>query len=149
MITIDKAIRDDLPGILDLVKGLATFEKAADEVTVTIDDYYRAFDEGLIECQVAKKEGQIIGMVLYYMTFSTWKGHMLYLEDFFVLPRFRSEGLGQKLFDRFIDAAKQKGCALTKWQVLDWNHRAIQFYKRNGAVIEKEWWNGKIFLDNG
>ncbi len=80
------------------------------------------------------------------MTFSTWKGKMLYLEDFVVKEAFRKKGVGQVLWNKYIDIAKEKDCALVKWQVLDWNEPAVKFYEKNGATIEKEWWNGKIIF---
>jgi ribosomal protein S18 acetylase RimI-like enzyme len=85
-------------------------------------------------------------MALYYMTYSTWKGRMLYLEDFVVSAGFRRYGVGQRLFDAYLRRAKALECRLVKWQVLDWNEPAINFYRKNNAIIETEWWNGKIFL---
>jgi GNAT superfamily N-acetyltransferase len=73
---------------------------------------------------------------------------MLYLEDFVINQNFRRYGLGQKLFDAFIMRAKELNCTLVKWQVLDWNIPALKFYEKNHAVIEKEWWNGKLILKN-
>ena len=68
------------------------------------------------------------------------------LEDFYVQPGFRKFGIGQKLFDAYIMEAKNLGANMTKWQVLDWNNIGLEFYKKNNATIEKDWWNGKIFL---
>jgi len=143
---IRKGTLKDLPAVLDLVKGLAEFEKAADQVTATLNDYSEAFANGLISMHIAELENKIIGCTLFYDTFSTWRGKMLYLEDFFVLPEYRSHGIGKQLFDAFIKEAKERKCAMVKWQVLDWNSEAIKFYEREGATIEKEWWNGKIIF---
>ncbi|MDF1694738.1 MAG: GNAT family N-acetyltransferase [Saprospiraceae bacterium] len=143
---IRKATKNDLQGIYQLVKELAIFEEEADAVKSTISDYEKAFDEKLISAHVADLDGVIVGMALYYMTFSTWKGHMLYLEDFYVSTRHRSKGLGQQLFDAFVNEAKERGCKMVKWEVLDWNKEAIKFYERNGAIIEKQWWDGKIIF---
>jgi GNAT superfamily N-acetyltransferase len=88
----------------------------------------------------------IIGMAIYYPTFSTWRGKMLYLEDFYVQPKYRSKGIGQSLFDSILHRARITNCKLMKWQVLDWNKKAIKFYKRNNAEIETEWLNGKLIL---
>jgi len=141
-----KALRTDLDGIFELVKGLALYEKEPDSVTATIDDYHKAFDEGLINAFVAIEDNEIIGMAFYYMTFSTWRGHMLYLEDFYVKDEYRSKGIGQDLFDLFINEAKSLGCALAKWEVLDWNKKAIKFYERNGALVESHWWTCKMIF---
>jgi len=83
------AVREDLSSILGLVVELAVYEVEPDAVTASIDDYYRAFDEGLIRAHVAVDDGEVVGMALYYMTFSTWKGHMLHLEDFYVKEAYR------------------------------------------------------------
>ena len=144
---IRKAERKDLQSILDLVIELAVFEKEPDAVKATIADYERAFDEELTSAHVAELDGKVVGMALYYMTFSTWKGHMLHLEDFYVQAAYRSSGIGQMLFDKFIEESKVRKCAMVRWQVLDWNTNATKFYERNGATVEKNWWNCKIIFD--
>lgn len=136
----------DLPAVYALVGELAAYERAADQVTASLADYERDFAAGIFEVIVAERDGIIAGMALYYMTYSTWKGRMLYLEDFVVRPDQRRGGVGQRLFDAFLARARELDCRLVKWQVLDWNEPALAFYRRNQAVIEKEWWNGKIFL---
>ena len=85
-------------------------------------------------------------VLLSTFLFSTWRGRMLYLEDFVVTESYRKYGVGQKLYDTFLEVARQKDCFLTKWQVLDWNTPAVNFYEKNKATIEKEWWNAKVFL---
>ncbi|NND35136.1 MAG: GNAT family N-acetyltransferase [Saprospiraceae bacterium] len=145
--TIRKAKTKDLPGILRLVHELAEYELAADQVTATIDDYQKAFQDNVFDALVAvDKDGKITGTCIFCITWSTWKGKMLYLEDFVVDRHLRQSGIGQKLFDATINHAKKLHCALIKWQVLDWNRPALKFYEKNKAVIEKEWWNGKIYL---
>ena len=141
------ATRNDLESILGLVVELAVYEKEPDAVTATMEDYQRAFDEELISAFVAAEDGVVIGMALYYMTFSTWKGHMMHLEDFYVKKEYRSSGIGQDLFDKFIAASKERKCTMVRWQVLDWNTNATKFYERNGATVEKNWWNCKIIFD--
>lgn len=145
-IIVERAKREDLKAIHQLVRELAIFEKAESEFIAGLDDYYRDFDAGIFESIVVRVDGKVAGMALYYMTYSTWKGRMLYLEDFVVLGAYRGEGLGQKVFDAFLDRARELECRLVKWQVLDWNEPALKFYLKNDAIIEKEWWNGKIFL---
>jgi len=143
-IQIRFAEETDLQAIRDLVIELAIFEKEPDAVTATLDDYLRAFQSDLISMLVAEIDNEIVGMTLYYDTFSTWRGKMLYLEDFVVKAEHRSQGIGDKLFDATLAEAKTRGCKMMKWQVLDWNTGAQKFYKRKQATIEKEWWNGKI-----
>lgn len=144
--TIRKATLTDIPAIHDLVRELAVYEKAEEEFIASLDEYERDFQDNIFRCQVAEVDGQVVGMVLYYMTYSTWKGRMLYLEDFVVQEAFRQKGIGQQLFDAFLEDARREGCRLVKWQVLDWNEPAIRFYEKNKAIIEKEWWNGKFFF---
>ena len=145
-INIRKASKADLPSIYDLVKSLAIYEKAEQEVTATLKDYHNDFEAGIFQSHVAEMDGKIVGMVLYYMNYSTWKGRMLYLEDFVVYEAYRRHGIGQLLWDELGKEAKRQGARLLKWQVLDWNEPAIKFYEKNNATIEKEWYNGKIFF---
>jgi GNAT superfamily N-acetyltransferase len=140
------ARREDMPFIYDLVRDLAIYENALESLTFDLEGYYKCFDERIFESIVAELDGHIVGACIYYMTFSTWKGKMLYLEDFVVKESYRKKGIGQVLWDSYINIAKVKDCALVKWQVLDWNEPAIKFYEKNGATIEKEWWNGKIIF---
>lgn len=144
-IIIRKAVDSDLASIYELVLELAIYENGREQVTTTLEDYQNDFKEGLFESIVAESKGEIVGMMLYYMTFSTWKGKMLYLEDFVVKESFRSKGVGQKLYNAFLDIVKAKGARLAKWQVLDWNEPAIKFYEKNNAEFDKEWWNVKIY----
>ena len=145
-ISIRKATIEDLGAIHNLVRELAVYEKAEEEFVASLADYEADFQANVFEVLLAEQNQEIIGMCLYYMTYSTWKGKMLYLEDFVVKEAYRRFGVGQQLFDAYLEEAKRKGCRLTKWQVLDWNKPAIQFYQKNNATIEKEWWNGKIIL---
>ncbi len=136
----------DIHQVFNLVKELAIFENEPDAVTAKINDYKTAFKKELIGVLVAETNDIIVGMTLFYDTFSTWKGKMLYLEDFVVKAEYRSKGIGDLLFTATIAEAKRRSCKMIKWQVLDWNKRAIDFYERKGATIEKQWWNGKIIF---
>jgi len=146
MITIRQGVPADLPFIHDLVRELAIYEHAEDAFTATLDTYRKDFEAEVFEFIVAETDGEVIGMALYYLTYSTWKGKMLYLEDFVVKEAYRRSGAGQLIFDAFLEQARQKECVLTKWQVLDWNEPAIKFYKKNDADLENEWINCKIFV---
>ncbi len=141
------AERADLESIRKLVIELAIYEKEPLAVTASLVDYQAAYDSGLINCFVAESDGHIVGMTLFYDTYSTWKGKMLYLEDFVVKASYRRSGIGQQLFEATVNYAKQTQCKLIKWQVLDWNQLALDFYEKQGATIEKEWWNGKIVFE--
>lgn len=145
-IQIDFGNYDDLPDILNLVKELAVYEKMPHAVSSSLRDYQNAFNENRIFILKATQDQEIIGMALYYYTFSTWKGRMMYLEDLYVKEKGRRHGVGKLLFDRLLQDCEEKDCVLLKWQVLDWNEPAIKFYEKIGATIEKEWWNGKMYL---
>lgn len=146
-IIIRQATAADLPSIHKLVGELAEYEKELPAFTATIETYREEFADGVFAAHVAENAaGEVVGMVLYYNSFSTWKGKMLYLEDFVVKDELRGQGVGQQLFQAFKDEAVRRGCVMIKWQVLDWNDPAVRFYEQQGATIEKQWWNGKMFL---
>lgn len=143
-IKIRPGSHDDLPSIYNLVVELAIYEKEPDAVVATLADYQNDFKDGLFETIIAEQDGIVVGMCLYYLTYSTWKGKMMYLEDFVVDQKSRGQGIGHLLFDQMIQLSKEQNCRLLKWQVLDWNEPAVNFYKKYNAIIEKEWWNCKI-----
>ena len=145
-ITIRPATEADLPAVHALMFELAVYEKAPEAVAATPEEYSEDFRNGLFESHVAEMDGKIIGMTLFYMAYSSWKGKMLYLDDFVVTEESRRYGAGQLLFNAFMEEGRQRGCRLVKWQVLDWNEPALNFYRKNEAIIETEWWNAKIFL---
>lgn len=144
-VTIRRAGIEDMEGILELVKELARYENAEDQVKTTIQDYEKNFLSGVFDVTVAEANGVIIGMTLFFICWSTWRGRMMYLDDFVVKENWRQKGVGQMLFDELFVEAKKRGCKLVKWQVLDWNEPALKFYEKNDSIIEKEWWNGKKF----
>jgi len=142
--TLRKATKRDLQAVLDLVNELALYEKAPQEVTVTLADYETDFENKVFDIILAEQENVIVGIAFYYMAYSTWKGKMLYLEDFVVKEELRGKGIGKLLFKAFLEEAQHLGASLAKWQVLDWNEPAINFYEKYNSTIEKEWYNGKI-----
>jgi GNAT superfamily N-acetyltransferase len=146
--TIRRAIREDCSRILELVKELAVYEKAPDEVTVTLPHFE---DSGFGEnpvwwAFVAELDGRVEGFALYYIRFSTWKGQRMYLEDFLVTEKLRGQGMGKLLFDQLIAEAKEKGLNGIVWQVLAWNEPAINFYKKYEASFDAEWVNCAISI---
>jgi GNAT superfamily N-acetyltransferase len=144
--TIRKGGLKDMEAVYRLVVELADYEQAVHEVQTNVRDYEKAFNDRIFEVLVAEYDKQIIGMALYYVTYSTWKGKMVYLEDFVVQSDWRRYGVGQQLFDAFLAASRQMEAKLVKWQVLDWNEPALAFYRKNQAVIEQNWWNCKLFF---
>lgn len=145
-IEVRKATLTDINAIHALVKELAIYENEGDAVTATLDDYKRDFLEELWDSTVATDNGTIVGITIYFNTYSTWKGKMFWLEDFVITEDYRRTGLGQMLWDAIIAEAKATHCVMMKWQVLDWNEPAVKFYEKNKAIIEKNWWNGKVFF---
>jgi GNAT superfamily N-acetyltransferase len=125
---------------------LAVYEKSPESVETTIEEYLEDFNKGLFQSMVAEMDGKVVGMILYFMTYSSWRGKMLYLDDFVVQESHRRYGVGQLLYDAFLAEGRRLGCRLVKWQVLDWNDPALRFYEKNNAEIEKDWWNCKVFL---
>ena len=143
---IRKGTKEDLPGVLNLIRELALFEKAPDEVTNTLEQMEQdGFGENpVFSFFVATLDGNIIGMALYFLKYSTWKGKGLYLDDLVITESHRGNGLGSKLFRAFIREAKEVNAKQVHWQVLDWNTPAINFYKKLEASIESEWLNCKL-----
>ncbi|WP_210489726.1 GNAT family N-acetyltransferase [Rufibacter aurantiacus] len=143
-IKVRRGIEADLPGVHALIVELAVYEKSPDEVTNTIEDMRRDGFGGrpIFEFFVAEsaQEG-IVGIALYYTAYSTWKGKMLFLEDIVVTERLRRQGLGRMLFNAVVQTAKEENYKRMKWQVLDWNEPAINFYRSIGANLDGEWIN--------
>lgn len=145
-VIIRKAVKQDCKQLLDLVYELAVFERAPHEVTATLEHFEESgFGANPVWWGfVAEENNIIIGFVLYYIRYSTWKGQRMYLEDFLVTEKARGKGVGKLLFDRLIKEAKEKKFNGIVWQVLDWNEPAIKFYKKYNAKIENEWLNCSI-----
>jgi GNAT superfamily N-acetyltransferase len=148
-INIRKGVVEDLPQILKLVKELATFEKAPNEVDVTIDEM-REWGFGkdkLFYFFVLEQNNSIVAMALYYYKYSTWKGKCLFLEDIIVTEKERKNGYGKLLFNEVVKVARQEKVRRMEWQVLDWNEPAIEFYKKYNSNFDGEWINCKLTFD--
>jgi GNAT superfamily N-acetyltransferase len=145
-ISIRKAVREDCARILGLVKELAVYERAPNEVTVTLEHFEQSGfgSRPVWWAFVADVDGEIQGFALFYIRFSTWKGQRMYLEDFYVNEDFRNKGLGKLLFDRLIKEAQRRKLNGIQWQVLEWNEPAINFYKKYNAAMDGEWLNCAI-----
>ncbi|TAH42811.1 MAG: GNAT family N-acetyltransferase [Bacteroidetes bacterium] len=146
---IRKGTKEDLPGVLNLIRELALFEKAPDEVSNTLADMEEdGFGKAPVySFFVGMIDETIVGMALYFTKYSTWKGKGLYLDDLVITESHRGKGLGSKLFKAFIQEAKATGAKQVHWQVLDWNTPAINFYKKLDAKIEAEWLDCKMTED--
>ena len=144
---IRKAIQGDEDGIFKLIQALALYEKAPEQVTNTAGNLAKdLFEEHICDALVTIADEQIVGFALWYTSYSTWKGQCLYLEDFYVLPEYRSLKIGSQLFDRVVEIAKEKGVKRMDWQVLEWNELALNFYKGKQAILDPEWVNGRLFF---
>lgn len=149
--TIRKSVKEDCPRLLELIHELAAYEKAPQEVTVTLEHFvdsgfgekpiWWAFVAELVPHQTEKKPLELVGFALYYIRYSTWKGTAMYLEDILVTESMRGKGLGRLLFERLIREAKEKKFNRMVWQVLDWNEPAIRFYKKYNVEFDGEWVN--------
>jgi len=142
-IAIRRAVREDCPRLLELIRELAEYERAPQEVTVTPQHFE---DSGFGQhpvwwAFVATVGGRVEGFALYYIRYSTWKGQRLYLEDIIVTEEMRGMGLGKMLFDRLLQEVKDRGFSGMVWQVLDWNEPAINFYKKYNAQFDAGWIN--------
>lgn len=147
-ILIRRAERKDCACMMELIKELALFEKAPNEVTVTLQHFE---DSGFGEKPVWRafvaedsNTKQLVALALYYIRYSTWKGQRLYLEDLIVTKKERGKGIGKRLFETLIAEAKAEKFAGIVWQALDWNEPALRFYKKYGAKFDKGWVNCSI-----
>ena len=141
-LTIRPATVADVPIILELIKALATYERAPDEVVATEQGLTEVlFDEKpAAEVLLAFENDRAVGFAVFFHNFSTWLGKPgLYLEDLFVRPEDRGKGYGRALLVRLARIARDRGCGRMEWAVLDWNEPAINFYRKLGANPMHEW----------
>jgi len=146
-ITIRKAQKEDCSRMMELVNELAVFERAPDEVTVTLEHFIESGfgAQPVWWAFVAETDNVIVGFALYYIRYSTWKGGKMYLEDLLVTEAWRRRGIGALLMDALIQEAKEKNFKGITWQVLEWNEPAIRFYERYKVRFDSEWVN--VMLD--
>jgi GNAT superfamily N-acetyltransferase len=141
--------KEDLPQVFNLIQELAEYEKAPQEVDNSLE---RMEEDGfgpekVFDFIVAEENGKVLGLALYYWSYSTWKGKCIYLEDLIITREHRRRGIGRLLFDELIRVARKKDARRLSWQVLDWNEPAIEFYKSMGAQLDPEWINGRLTFE--
>ncbi len=145
-VKLRNATKADLPEVLALIEELAIYERAPQEVTVTLEDLEKdGFGaKPIYTIILAEENGLIAGMAFYYYAYSTWKGKCIFLEDIIVKEPLRGKGIGKLLFDAVVMKCKEENAARLMWQVLDWNEPAINFYNKYNAVLDPTWVNGKL-----
>lgn len=138
---IRKGEKKDMKSVLELIQELANFENEPDAVEVTVADLERdGFgDYPLFHTFVAEVNSKIVGIALYYYRYSTWKGKTIHLEDLIVREDLRGAGVGFELYSKIIEQGKIDKVRRIEWAVLDWNTPAIEFYKKSGAKVLKDW----------
>nr|MBC7613653.1 GNAT family N-acetyltransferase [Pseudopedobacter sp.] len=148
-VNIRYAVDADCERMLELINELAVYEKAPEEVTVTLAHFMDAGfgNKPVWKAFVSEVDGKIEGFSLFYIRYSTWKGCRLYLEDFIVTEKLRGQGIGRLLFERTIQEAKENNYAGMVWQVLDWNEPALNFYNKYQSYVESGWLNASLSKD--
>jgi GNAT superfamily N-acetyltransferase len=142
MAAIRPARPDDVPVIVELIRGLAAYEKLEHKVEATEDGIAAALfgTSPRVFCDLAEADGAVAGFALWFYTFSTFVGrHGIYLEDLFVRPEYRGEGIGKALIRHVARRCVEANLGRFEWSVLDWNEPAIQFYRAQGARLLDDW----------
>jgi GNAT superfamily N-acetyltransferase len=141
-IQIAAATVNDVPLILELIRGLADYEKLSDQVTATEDKLRDTLfgPRPGADVLLARVAGECTGFALFFPNYSTFLAKPgIFLEDLYVKPEWRGKGIGKALLLRVAQIARERGCGRFEWEVLDWNERSIGFYKSLGAVAMDEW----------
>jgi len=139
---IRPARKDEAAIILKLIKDLAEYEKAPDQVEATETQILETIfaENPKVFCDLVEVDNQIVGMAIWFLNYSTWQGkHGIYLEDLFIEPDFRGRGYGKALLQHLAKICNERGYGRFQWWVLDWNSPAIEFYRALGAEAMSEW----------
>ncbi len=145
-IKIRPAVKEDCTRMMELIHELAVYEKAPEQVVVSFDHFVASGfgAQPVWWAIVAEVNGNVEGMALYYIRYSTWKGQRMYLEDLVVAENMRGHKIGSLLFDALIIEAKAKSFKGLNWQALDWNEPALNFYRKYNSNFDPEWVNCSI-----
>ncbi len=139
---IRDAVQADLPKILQFIKDLAEYEKAPNEVVLSISDLDQSLfgANSQVYCLIAELENEVTGFAVWHLNYSTWLGkHGIYLEDLYIDPKYRGQGHGKALLRKLAQICVERGYKRLQWWVLDWNQSAIDFYKSIGAEPMDQW----------
>ena len=140
-IEIRQGTPEDFPALLRLVKELAEFEKAPDSVTNTVERMESDTSHFDFFCAVDSETSEVVGVAVYFFAYFTWVGKSLYLDDLYVKPEYRGQGIASELLNKVFATAHAEDCQRVRWQVLDWNEPAIKVYEKLGARLDSEWIN--------
>jgi GNAT superfamily N-acetyltransferase len=145
-IKIRPAVKEDCKRMMELIHELAVYEKAPEQVVVSFDHFVASGfgAQPVWWAIVAEVNGNVEGMALYYIRYSTWKGQRMYLEDLVVAENMRGHKIGSLLFDALIIEAKDKSFKGMNWQALDWNEPALNFYRKYNSDFDPGWVNCSI-----
>lgn len=136
---IRKGNETDFESVLEMIKELALFEREPDAVINSVERMHE--EKEYFQFYVAEIDGKIVGMAIYFFAYYTWVGKSLYLDDLYVKPEYRGMSIGKALLEKIVAVAKEEKCKRMRWQVLDWNITAIEFYKKMNASLSQEWLN--------
>ncbi len=138
---------EDVPVLVELIHGLAEFERLPEQCTITPEQLTAALfsRDAAVFGHVVVDDGAVAGMALWYLTFSTWDGvHGIHLEDLYVRPALRGRGHGRRLLAALAAVCRERGYTRLEWEVLDWNTGAVRFYESLGAVRRGEWTQNRL-----
>jgi GNAT superfamily N-acetyltransferase len=139
---IKPATPEEIPTLLELIRELARFEKLEHEVEATLESLNQALfgPQPVAGALLVRYDGEVAGYAIYFFTFSSFVGRAgIWLEDVYVRPQFRKHGLGRQLIEAVARIGVERGCGRFEWTALDWNERALNFYRSLGAEVRKEW----------
>jgi len=134
-IDIRKAEPEDFEEIYSLIIEFATFIKTPEKVVTTPSQMIN--DKDYFNCFIVVDKNKVVGFATYFIAYYSWTGKTVYLDDLYVSEKYRGLGIGNKLLDKVIETAKCENCKKVKWQVSNWNEKAIEFYKMRGATIDE------------
>lgn len=144
-IEIRKATTDDFEDVYDLIVEFATFIKTPEKVKITSEQMIS--DQHIFNCLIVVHDKEIIGFATYFFSYYSWSGKAIYLDDLFIRPDYRGQGIGSLVFDHIKEIGEKEDCFKMRWQVSKWNDKAQEFYKRKGALIDKTEINCDLILN--
>lgn len=134
-IEIRKAEIVEFEKVFDLIKEFALYIKTPEKVLTTVNQMIE--DKEHFTCLIALDKDQIVGFSTYFIAYYSWSGKAIYLDDLYVMQNYRGLGIGSKLFEHVLEIAKNEHCKKVKWQVSNWNSKAIEFYLKRGVKIDE------------